>query len=191
MEDRIQSRIDRAFGNYEWIMKWGNVTVEYELPGISDNAPMLLSLGVDQANTRSPFRFFDVWADHKEFTQLVEEAWQQCQDPWLMRGTWRKLKRLRPKLKTLNNREFRNAEQKMEDAREEIKKIQRQIQQKFDDVLQAQERDALQKLKKWSMIEESIMKQKSRDKWIKLRDANTKYFSAVMKERKHRKQIKD
>nr|XP_009782986.1 PREDICTED: uncharacterized protein LOC104231653 [Nicotiana sylvestris]XP_016484533.1 PREDICTED: uncharacterized protein LOC107805067 [Nicotiana tabacum] len=41
------------------------------------------------------------------------------------------------------------------------------------------------------MIEESIMKHKSRDKWIKLGDANTKYFSAVMKERNHRKQIKE
>lgn len=68
MEDRIQSRIDRAFGNYEWMMKWDNVTVEYELPGILDHAPMLLRLGVDQANTRSPFRFFDVRVDHKEFT---------------------------------------------------------------------------------------------------------------------------
>ncbi|XP_075079748.1 uncharacterized protein LOC107805067 [Nicotiana tabacum] len=63
--------------------------------------------------------------------------------------------------------------------------------QKFDDVLQAQERDELQKLEKWAMIEESIMKHKSRDKWIKLGDANTKYFSAVMKERNHRKQIKE
>lgn len=60
-----------------------------------------------------------------------------------MRGIWRKLKRLRTTLKTLNNREFRNDEQKMEDARDEIQKIQKQMQQKFDDVLQAQKRDAL------------------------------------------------
>nr|XP_009757838.1 PREDICTED: uncharacterized protein LOC104210596 [Nicotiana sylvestris] len=65
------------------------------------------------------------------------------------------------------------------------------MQQNYTDTMQEQERNALQKLEKWSMIEESIMKQKARAKWIQLEDANTKYFSAVMKERKHIKQIKE
>lgn len=33
------------------------------------------------------------------------------------------------------------------------------------------------------MIEESVLQQKARAKWIRLGDSNTKYFSAVMKER--------
>nr|XP_016449921.1 PREDICTED: uncharacterized protein LOC107774789 [Nicotiana tabacum] len=65
------------------------------------------------------------------------------------------------------------------------------MQQNYTDTMQEQERNALQKLEKWSMIEESIMKQKARAKWIQLGDENTKYFSAVMKERKHIKQIKE
>lgn len=42
---------------------------------------------------------------------------------------------------------------------------------------------------KWSMIEESIYKQKSRVQWIKLGDLNTKYFLAQMKGRKAQNQI--
>ncbi|XP_019240934.1 PREDICTED: uncharacterized protein LOC109220919, partial [Nicotiana attenuata] len=42
--DRIWSRIDRLFGNYEWMMQWGHVATIYDVPFISDHAPMSLSL---------------------------------------------------------------------------------------------------------------------------------------------------
>lgn len=44
-------------------------------------------------------------------------------------------------------------------------------------------------LEKWTNIEESINQQKSREMWIKLGDSNNKYFTAMIKERRHRKQI--
>ncbi|KAK4724359.1 hypothetical protein R3W88_027138 [Solanum pinnatisectum] len=50
-------------------------------------------------------------------------------------------------------------------------------------------RDTL-KLEKWSMIEESALRQKSRTKWIQLGDANNKYFSAIIQERTQKKQIR-
>ncbi|KAK6790547.1 hypothetical protein RDI58_009628 [Solanum bulbocastanum] len=48
----------------------------------------------------------------------------------------------------------------------------------------------LLKLGKWSMIEESVLRQKSRINWIQLGDENNKYFSAIIKERTQRKQIR-
>ncbi|XP_075101784.1 uncharacterized protein LOC107811293 [Nicotiana tabacum] len=69
--------------------------------------------------------------------------------------------------------------------------IQSQLQQNYNEIMHQQERSALWKLEKWSMVEERIMKQKARAKWIQLGDANTKYFSVVMKDRNHRKQIKE
>ncbi|XP_075092203.1 uncharacterized protein LOC142172474 [Nicotiana tabacum] len=99
VEDRIQSRIDKAFGNYEWMMKWGNIVVEYDLPGIFNHTPMLLTMGEEQNNTRCPFRFFNVWADHIDFDQIIEETWEQHKDPWLIKGIWRKLKALKTRLR--------------------------------------------------------------------------------------------
>lgn len=29
-EDKISSKIDRLFGNYEWMEQWGHVITEYE-----------------------------------------------------------------------------------------------------------------------------------------------------------------
>lgn len=57
------------------------------------------------------------------------------------------------------------------------------------DQLLDMEKSTMQQLERWSMIEESVLKQKSRATWIKLGDSNTKYFSAVVKERNHRKHI--
>lgn len=51
------------------------------------------------------------------------------------------------------------------------------------------ERVIINTLEKRSMIEESIFQQKSGDTWLRLGDANTKYFIAVMKERALRNNI--
>ncbi|XP_070045980.1 uncharacterized protein [Nicotiana tomentosiformis] len=47
-----------------------------------------------------------------------------------------------------------------------------------------------QQLKKWSLIEEMIYKQKFRVQWLKLGDANTTYFYASMKGRKIQNHIR-
>lgn len=61
----------------------------------------------------------------------------------------------------------------------------------YDNTLVIKEKETLMQLEKWSLIEESILRQKSRAQWIQLGDSNSKYFAAVMKERCHRKQIKE
>lgn len=72
-----------------------------------------------------------------------------------------------------------------------MKEIQEKINLHCTDALIEKVKILIQELDKWSLIEESIMKQKSRAKWIKLGDANTKYFSAVVKERSKRKEISE
>ncbi|XP_049391452.1 uncharacterized protein LOC125855800 [Solanum stenotomum] len=51
------------------------------------------------------------------------------------------------------------------------------------------EKKILHELEKWSNIEENVLRQKSRAKWIQLGDGNNHYFSAIIKERVHKKQI--
>ncbi|XP_059298114.1 uncharacterized protein LOC132050769 [Lycium ferocissimum] len=189
--DRICSRLDRAFGNLEWMMKWGHVMVEYELPNISDHSPMVMIIQATQNTIKIPFRFFNVWAEHKQFLAIVEAAWCKKTNANKMRNIWAKLKDLKPKLKQLNNAEYRNITQILDKARFDLINIQKQIQLCYTDSLQNQEKTTMQELEKWSLIEESIMRQKSRARWIKLGDANTKYFSAVLKERTQRKQISE
>ncbi|WMV28772.1 hypothetical protein MTR67_022157 [Solanum verrucosum] len=156
--DRIWSRIDSAFGNSNWMMKWGHVQVEYELPHISDHSPMFLQVTDEPRGGRLPFKFFNVWVDHPNFLTLVLKVWRQPVNKKGMEKIWYKLKLLKSLLKDLNIKEFKNVRSNTVKAREELKR-------------------------------ESILKQKSRVTWIKLGDSLSKYFSAVMKERTHKKLI--
>lgn len=76
-DDRICSRLDRAFGNYEWMMQWGQVTTEYNVPGIFDHAPIILNLHSNKWKGQSPFRIFNIWTEHESFLESVKKVWSQ------------------------------------------------------------------------------------------------------------------
>ncbi|XP_016446644.1 uncharacterized protein LOC107771714 [Nicotiana tabacum] len=163
--------------------------MEYNVPFISDHASMLLTLASSRSNIKVPFKFFNVRANHEEFLKIVEEIWQQSHSTVKMKNIWVKLKYLRPVLKRLNHEECKFINQKIEKAGQELVITQENIHMKGNTKLLVKERELIQNLEKWSMVEESALQQKSKANWIKLRDSNTKFFSSLIKERTQRKQI--
>lgn len=67
--DRVSSRVDRVFGNFKWMMQWGHVQTEYDLPLISDRSPMMISIIVAAKDGKIPLRFLNVWAEYASFFQ--------------------------------------------------------------------------------------------------------------------------
>ncbi|XP_070029289.1 uncharacterized protein [Nicotiana sylvestris] len=187
---RISSRIDRAFGNYEWMMQWGHVITEYGLSYISDHSPMLITLHSASKPGKTPIRFFNVWADHDSFISIVERAWNQSYTIG-KKNIWVKLKELRPLFRTLNTKHFKTISMKIEQTRISLEEVQQKINAAYNDTLIEEDKRLLHNLEKWSLIVESVLRQKARTKWIKLEDSNTKYFAAVMKERSQRKQVNE
>lgn len=108
-----------------------------------------------------------------------------------MKGIWQNFKIMKAALKGLNRKEFADTTRKVKKMREELEIIQTQMRSttSTSDMFEA-EKDIRQKLKKWSMVEESIFKQRSRVQWLKLGDSNTAYFFANMKKRTSQNQIK-
>ncbi|XP_075080191.1 uncharacterized protein LOC142165728 [Nicotiana tabacum] len=106
-----------------------------------------------------------------------------------MKNIWMKLKALKPLCKKLNKEEFSCISQKIDITRQQLKLVREQIAQHYIDEQVIEEKEAAQVMEKWFLIEESVMRQKSRIFCIKLGDSNTKYFTAVIKERTVRKQI--
>lgn len=60
---------------------------------------------------------------------------------------------------------------------------------KDDSAVIDEEKKTKMELAKWMEVEESIMKQKARVKWLKEGDSNTTYFHACVKNRQARNHI--
>ncbi|XP_019223416.1 PREDICTED: uncharacterized protein LOC109205191 [Nicotiana attenuata] len=72
--DRVISKIDRALGNGEWMMKFGHLTVEVGDPFISEHSPLSLRFERRNSCIKIPFRFLNVWADHEAFQSIVTKG---------------------------------------------------------------------------------------------------------------------
>ncbi|XP_019265614.1 PREDICTED: uncharacterized protein LOC109243167 [Nicotiana attenuata] len=101
--ERVISRIDRALGNNEWMMKFGHLTVEVGDPFISDHSP--LSLKFEQRKSvKIPFRFLNVWAEDEAFQSIVTKGWQGRQHQCKLVTIWNRMKEMKANFKSLNNR---------------------------------------------------------------------------------------
>nr|XP_010321228.1 uncharacterized protein LOC104647500 [Solanum lycopersicum] len=121
---------------------------------------------------------------------MVDKFLKQKHGSEVIKEIWNKLKALQPVLRQLNGREFQYIGQKIEKTRSELVELQEQLYSQARDELVAKEKELLINMEKWSMIEESALRQKARARWIKLGDANNKYFSSVIKERTQKKHIR-
>lgn len=107
-----------------------------------------------------------------------------------MHGIWQNTMKIKKEMQNLNQKEFQEVSDKVQQLRQKLIDQQQQMRNAFiAQDLKEVEKDLKQQLTKWSMIEESIYKQKSKVQWLKLGDSNIKFFFAQIKERKVQNQI--
>ncbi|XP_004252684.1 uncharacterized protein [Solanum lycopersicum] len=159
-EDRISRRIDRAFGNDEWMDKRVHVTIEYANPSIFDHSPMMIVLQKTQQYGKVSFKFFNIWTEHESFMDKVEEVWRKEDVNSIMKQVWWKLKDRQQVLTQLNKKEFKYIGKQIEMARVETVNVPDQLKEKATDELVGMEKELLIKLEKWSLIKESALRQK-------------------------------
>lgn len=150
--DRIWSIIDRALGNSDWMVHFGYLTTEYKPPYISDHTPMMIQTNLREPKIKLAFKFFNVWASHEKFQNMVKDCWNQKLHSNTMINIWKKQKDLRGKLKLANETEFKGIAQKIEQVREDLKEVQSKIRTQFSYMLAAEKRNIIGQLEKWSLI---------------------------------------
>ncbi|XP_070005789.1 uncharacterized protein [Nicotiana sylvestris] len=73
--DRVYSKIDWAFGNFNWTKDYGHVETNFLEPRVSDHSPIIVQLWKRKTIHPRPFKLYMVTMEHKDFRPMVDRVW--------------------------------------------------------------------------------------------------------------------
>ncbi|XP_073060294.1 uncharacterized protein [Primulina eburnea] len=178
----VEERLDRDFGNSEWMALFPDAQVNNPVAAISDHSPLLLrTIQPEIFLQKRKFRFENKWLRELDFKELVYNSWDagSCQDllPRLERcsellSNWGK------QCFAFFKRSINQYKQKLEQLRH------------YSDPDSVEEYDTIRK----NMIdlfvqEEDHWCQRTKSFWLSEGDLNTKFFHANANARRRSNQI--
>jgi len=74
---RIFSKLDWIFINNQWLDSMPSCRVLYLPEGISDHCPAKITWMTEELREKKQFHYCNVWAQHPNFTRVVQEVWSE------------------------------------------------------------------------------------------------------------------
>ncbi|GFZ01947.1 hypothetical protein Acr_15g0005560 [Actinidia rufa] len=166
---------------------WSNNSV-----GANWIEPWLIPDGFKRDHDRgaSSFKFFNMWAQHESFLDLVTNVWSMRVEGTAMFRLCKKLKALKDPLKALNKHNFSHISARAEAAEEELNQAQQNAHDNPGDVsLQIKVPELRVKAIKLAEAEMSFCAQLAKAKYLKHSDRGTEFFHDLIKSNRARNQI--
>lgn len=179
LNNGIWTRIDRLFFNSHWAISCPAVQVQHLDRFCSDHSPLLLSFVTTVKKGPSRFIFQQMWCSHERFMQDSKAAW--CSAPtssYPILSLIQKLKHMKAFYKQWNKETFGNVTIKVQEAESTFKQAQERYEEDDTQVNYNSFISAKDQLEQVLAQEEKFWRQKSRIKWLKDGDHNTKFFHA-------------
>ncbi|KAG7588150.1 Reverse transcriptase zinc-binding domain [Arabidopsis suecica] len=179
----IQCRLDRAFGNKEWFSQFPASNQAFQDMRGSDHRPVLVSLVESQDSYKGQFRFDRRFLHKADVKEAIARAWKPGSNSagFLVSQRLRDCRRALSSWKKKNNM---NALDRIHRCEEALEKVQSgswpNLQQ-----LHILKRE----LAKAYRNEELYWRQKSRQKWLRAGNRNSKFFHMAVKGNRARKRI--
>ncbi|KAK6143334.1 hypothetical protein DH2020_023682 [Rehmannia glutinosa] len=189
--NEVWCKLDRVMVNKNWFDQDLDGMANFLPSGcLSDHSPCIVSLLDVVTNTNRPFQFFNMWASHTDFNDLVATHWDLY-----IRGTKqfifsKKLKHLKRPLTELNNKNFSHISSRVAKAKEDLELAQLQL---HDDPTNVNLQNFVATMRKQSMSlsesERSFYYQQAKCKHLSQSDRGTKFFHDLVKRNKKHNQI--
>ncbi|XP_028074557.1 uncharacterized protein LOC114276918 [Camellia sinensis] len=161
--DYIGTKIDRVLVNEAWLDTFPTSFATFLPSGISDHSPAVVNVSDKVTSFKKPFKYFDFWVDHKDFSSVVSIVWNQYIHGLPMFRVCQKLKYLKPELKALNKKDFSDITTRVQTSKSELFSAQCKLDKDLcNSDLQKLERNIYKQHVDLLAVEESLAHQKSR-----------------------------
>lgn len=169
--DRVMERLDRVFANRHWSSLFLKAQC-FNGPMVgSDHAPIQLVLEYKNHKGNRRFRFEEMWLEQRDCYEVIKQAWETNESAQHLQDIKQKLNACKSSLIHWSKNVFKH-------NISEINKVRRQLQliydMRLDEEGQMEERDLKSKVDALWKREEIYWKQRSRVRWLKEGDRNTK-----------------
>lgn len=186
-EQQIASRLDRFLISDNAVHLGGEFTASILPVSGSDHWPIELQWNRPGNTSKRPFHFEEFWFTHPDFERLVRSTWLHFNpsEGTRMARFQQKLKHLKDVIKRWNHNTFGNIFTEQASLNAEMRKIQQAIiSEGRTEELTKQEQVIESKIIERAKQEEILWRQKSRIRWLKNGEKNTKFFHKTTVQRR-------
>ncbi|XP_060182082.1 uncharacterized protein LOC132611715 [Lycium barbarum] len=188
-QNAIWKRLDRVLINAEWTSSFDFTTVNHLPSTGSDHAPLLVNCQKEDGNPIKFFKFLNLWVDHSDFLNVVQQAWEEniYGNPlWILH---QKLKRTSKVLSVWSRATFGDIYEEVTKMESKIADLENNLlvdnSPKNGTLLNHANAEYIIALKR----RDSLLKQKARIKWLAEGDVNSAFFHNTIKGRRRRLSI--
>jgi exonuclease III len=184
------SRLDRILISPSWFEVWGNPNLWGLDRDVADHCPIVLRYDSENWGPKS-FRFNNFWLSHKEFKEVVTKAWEdQHFEGWMGFILKERLKGLKGMIKDWHRVTYGVADEKKKHLTKAIMELDTKSETQG---LVEEEVIEIKKLfeELWKILKsiDAMIFQRSRSKWLKEGDTNSRYFHSCIKTRNRRNKV--
>ncbi|XP_072078052.1 uncharacterized protein [Arachis hypogaea] len=183
-KEMVKERLDRYLVGMGWKLKFPNAVVHRLTESGSDHAPILMETEPQSWHSKRHFKYQERWCREEDVKRIVSEVWRMEVVGSVMFSLAQKLKDCRHRLVQWQKTHKANSRKEIEDLQAKLEELRVAGINGGEEVTSLEEKLELAYLK-----EESYWREKSRVKWLKEGDQNTRFFHQKFQSRVQRNRI--
>ncbi|XP_062093654.1 uncharacterized protein LOC133799673 [Humulus lupulus] len=182
---RIYSKIDHVFMNEAWLDLFPHANAVFRWEVVSDHCFCVVNNLPKENLGIKLFRFYNFWADHHNFTEVVRNSWRMPIKATGLRAIYLKTLRLKHRLKSFNQDNIGDIGLSYHTAKENYQEAQLLAQTNPNDFrYQKEVQVAAEAFLVQEKMYHSFLTQRSKINWLRKSDMNTSFFHAYLKKRR-------